>query len=84
VELAEAGVGKARVAYNATSKALLQLRKQISQTDKPSKQLTQSFEAVKKKTEHLSSQLGKQKDRLHSSRRALDQIGISTKNTSRE
>ena len=84
VELAEAGVGKARAAYHTASKALLQLRKQIAQTDKPSQQLTQSFEAAKKKTEQLSNHLAKQKERLQSSRRALEQTGISSQNTARE
>jgi TP901 family phage tail tape measure protein len=85
VELAEANVGKARVAYNTASKALLQLRKQIAQTtDKPSQQLTQSFEAAKKKTEQLSNQLVKQRERLQASRRALEQTGLSSQFTARE
>ena len=84
VELAEAGVGKARAAYNTASKALLQLRKQIAQMDKPSKQLTQSFESAKKKTEQLSHQLAKQRERLQASKRALEQTGLSSQLTARE
>jgi TP901 family phage tail tape measure protein len=80
VELGEASVGKARVAYEAASRELFRLRREIASTDQPSKQLTQSFEAAKRKTERLSQALGKQRDRLQQSRRELQQAGVSSRN----
>lgn len=80
VELGEASVGKARVAYEAASRELSRLRREVANTDQPSKQLTQSFEAAKRKTERLSQALGKQRDRLQQSRRELQQAGVSTRN----
>ncbi|MGB0503596.1 MAG: phage tail tape measure protein, partial [Thalassolituus sp.] len=80
VELGEASVGKARVAYEAASRELSQLRREVASTDQPSKQLTQSFEAAKRKTERLSQALGKQRDRLQQSRRELQQAGVSSRN----
>ena len=80
VELGEASVGKARVAYEAASRELSRLRREVASTDQPSKQLTQSFEAAKRKTERLSQALAKQRDRLQQSRRELQQAGVSTRN----
>ncbi len=80
VELGEASVGKARVAYEAASRELSRLRREVASTDQPSKQLTQSFEAAKRKTERLSQALGKQRDRLQQSRRELQQAGVSSRN----
>ncbi|MCL6419413.1 phage tail tape measure protein [Aestuariirhabdus haliotis] len=80
VELGEASVGKARVAYEAASRELSRLRREVASTDQPSKQLTQSFEAAKRKTERLSETLGKQRDRLQQSRRELQQAGVSSRN----
>jgi len=80
VELGEASVGKARVAYEAASRELSRLRREVASTDQPSKQLTQSFEAAKRKTERLSQALGKQRDRLQKSRSELQQAGVSTRN----
>jgi TP901 family phage tail tape measure protein len=80
VELGEASVGKARVAYEAASSELSRLRREVASTDQPSKQLTQSFEAAKRKTERLSQALAKQRDRLQQSRRELQQAGVSTRN----
>ena len=80
VELGEASVGKARVAYEAASRELSRLRREVASTDQPSKQLTQSFEAAKRKTERLSQALGKQRDRLQQSRRELQQAGVSARN----
>jgi hypothetical protein len=48
--------------------------------DQPSKQLTQSFEPAKRKTERLSQALAKQRDRLQQIRRELQQAGVSTRN----
>lgn len=79
-ELGEASVGKARVAYEAASRELSRLRREVASTDQPSKQLTQSFEAAKRKTERLSQALGKQRDRLQQSRRELHQAGVSSRN----
>jgi hypothetical protein len=45
--------------YEAASRELFRLRREIASTDQPSKQLTQSFEAAKRKTERLSQALGK-------------------------
>lgn len=80
VELGEASVGKARVAYEAASRELSRLRREVASTDQPSKQLTQSFDAAKRKTERLSQALGKQRDRLQQSRRELQQAGVSSRN----
>ncbi|MGI1678972.1 MAG: phage tail tape measure protein [Cellvibrionaceae bacterium] len=80
VELGEASVGRARVAYEAASRELSRLRREVASTDQPSKQLTQSFEAAKRKTERLSQALGKQRDRLQQSRRELQQAGVSSRN----
>lgn len=80
VELGEASVGKARVAYDAASRELSRLRREVASTDQPSKQLTQSFETAKRKTERLSQALGKQRDRLQQSRRELQQAGVSARN----
>jgi TP901 family phage tail tape measure protein len=80
VELGEASVGKARVAYEAASRELSRLRREVASTDQPSKQLTQSFDAAKRKTERLSQALGKQRDRLQQSRRGLQQAGVSARN----
>lgn len=80
VELGEASVGKARVAYEAASRELSRLRREVASTDQPSKQLMQSFEAAKRKTERLSQALGKQRDRLQQSRRELQQAGVSARN----
>lgn len=80
VELGEASVGKARVAYEAAGRELSRLRREVASTDQPSKQLTQSFEAAKRKTERLSQALGKQRDRLQQSRRELQQAGVSSRN----
>lgn len=80
VELGEASVGKARLAYEAASRELSRLRREVASTDQPSKQLTQSFEAAKRKTERLSQALGKQRDRLQQSRRELQQAGVSSRN----
>lgn len=80
VELGEASVGKARVAYEAASRELSRLRREVASTDQPSKQLTQSFDAAKRKTERLSQALGKQRDRLQQSRRELQQAGVSARN----
>ena len=80
VELGEASVGKARVAYEAASRELSRLRREVASTDQPSKQLIQSFEAAKRKTERLSQALAKQRDRLQLSRRELKQAGVSSRN----
>jgi TP901 family phage tail tape measure protein len=80
VELGEASVGKARVAYEAASRELSRLRREVASTDQPSKQLTQSFDAAKRKTERLSQALGKQRDRLQQNRRELQQAGVSSRN----
>ncbi len=80
VELGEASVGRARVAYEAASRELSRLRREVASTDQPSKQLTQSFEAAKRKTERLSQALGKQRDRLQQSQRELQQAGVSSRN----
>lgn len=84
VELGEASVGKARVAYEAASRELSRLRREVASTEQPSKQLTQSFEAAKQKTQRLSAELAKQRDRLQRSRRELQQSGVSTRELSRE
>ena len=84
VELGEANVGKARVAYEAASRELSRLRREVASTEQPSKQLTQSFEAAKQKTQRLSAELAKQRDRLQRSRRELQQAGVSTRELSRE
>ena len=78
VELGEANVGKAHLAYNSASKEVMGLRKQIAQTSAPSRQLSQAFEAAKQKTANLSNKLASQKERLNSARRALDLTGAST------
>ncbi len=83
-EMAETNVGKARAAYNAAAKEVMKLRKQMAGTEQPSKQLAQSFESAKQKTERLSRALAKQRDRLQRSRRELEQAGISTKNLSND
>jgi TP901 family phage tail tape measure protein len=79
-EIAEANVGKTRVAYNAAARDFSKLRREIASTDQPTKQLSQSFDAAKRKTERLSQQQGKQRDRLQRSRQALNQLGLSTRN----
>jgi Phage-related minor tail protein len=79
-EIAESNVGKARVAYNAATKDLSKLRRELASTDQPTEQLSQSFDTAKRKTERLSQQLGKQRDRLQRSRQALNQLGLSTRN----
>ncbi|OOY43032.1 phage tail tape measure protein [Solemya velum gill symbiont] len=84
VELGVANVGKARVAYEAASRELSRLRREVASTEQPSKQLTQSFEAAKQKTQRLSAELAKQRDRLQRSRRELQQAGVSTRELSRE
>ena len=78
VQLAEANVGKARVAYNAASKELLQLRKAIIKTKKPSKQLQQQFAAAKQKVERLSKALAGQRSQLQRHRQALQRDGMSS------
>jgi chromosome segregation ATPase len=83
-ELAEANVGKARAAYNATSRELMRLRKELAQTDLPSQRLTQSFEAARQKTERLSRELAKQRERLQRSRRELDGAGVSATGLARD
>ncbi|ONF43268.1 phage tail tape measure protein [Marinobacter lutaoensis] len=83
-ELAEANVGKARAAYNAASRELMRLRKELAQTDQPSQRLTQSFEAARQKTERLSRELAKQRERLQRSGRELDGAGVSTAGLARD
>lgn len=83
-ELAEANVGKARAAYNAASRELMRLRKELAQTDQPSQRLTQSFEAARQKTERLSRELAKQRERLQRSRRELDGAGVSATGLARD
>ena len=78
VELGEASVGKARVAYEAARKEMARLKKQLSETDQPSKQLSQSFETAKRKTERLSNELAKQRDRLTRHRSELQKSGIQS------
>lgn len=84
LELAEANVGKARAAYNAASRELMRLRKELAQTDQPSQRLTQSFEAARQKTERLSRELAKQRERLQRSRRELDGAGVSATGLARD
>lgn len=79
VELGEANVGKARVAYEKASREVLRLRREVANTDQPSKQLIQNFETAKRKTERLSEKLQKQRERLQQNKRALQQAGLSTK-----
>ncbi len=83
-EIAQVKVGKARAAYNAASKELVRLRKELVSTKNPSKQLQQSFASAKLKTERLSDALGKQKHRLQQSHRELERTGVSIKNLSKD
>lgn len=83
-ELAEVNVGKARAAYHAASKDVLRLRKEIAQTDSPTKKPTRDFEAAKQKAERLSRALATQRERLQRSRRELNQAGLSTRNLARD
>ena len=83
-ELGQANVGKARAAYNAASREVMQLRKALAQTDKPTKQLTQAFAAAKQKAERLSQALGTQRDRLNRTRQELSRSGIDTRDLARE
>lgn len=83
-EIAEVKVGKARAAYNAASKDLVRLRKELHSTKNPSKQLQRSFESAKLKTERLSDALGKQKEHLQKSRRELERTGVSTRHLAKD
>ncbi len=83
-ELAEANLGKARAAYNAATKEVMRLRKEMAATDQPSKKLIQSFEAAKQKAASLSLKLGTQKDRLRQVRRELESAGINTRKLANE
>ena len=84
VELGEASVGKARVAYEAARKEMARLKKQLSETDQPSKQLSQSFETAKRKTERLSNELARQRERLTRHRSALQKSGIQSNHLARD
>lgn len=83
-EMAEANLGKARVAYNAAAKEVMRLRKEMAATEQPSKKLIQSFELAKQKTASLSIKLGSQKDKLRQVRRELDGAGINTRKLASE
>ena len=83
-ELAEANLGKARAAYNAATKEVMRLRKEMAATDQPSKKLIQSFEAAKRKAASLSLKLGTQKDRLRQVQRELESAGINTRKLANE
>ena len=83
-ELAEANLGKARAAYNAATKEVMRLRKEMAATDQPSKKLIQSFEAAKQKAASLSLKLGTQKDRLRQVQRELESAGINTRKLANE
>ena len=80
VQLAEANVGKARLAYNAASKELLQLRKAMTKTKHPSQQLSKQFAEAKQKTERLSVALAKQRNRLQQHRQSLQRDGVASSN----
>ncbi len=80
VELGEASVGKARVAYNAAVRDVVRLRREMAQTNEPSKQLAASFETAKQKASRLSTALGQQRERLQRAKQALKQTGLSTDN----
>lgn len=80
IEVAEGNVGKARVAYNAAVGDVVRLRRELAQTQQPSRQLTQSFEAARQKAERLSGALGQQRERLQRARQALRDTGLSTEN----
>lgn len=84
VELAEAGVGKARAAYESARQELLTLRRALANTEAPSQQLTQAFERAKTKTQRLSAQLANQRGRLQQAKQALSASGIATSNLTRE
>ncbi len=83
-EMAEANLGKARVAYNAAAKEVMRLRKEMAATEQPSKKLIQSFELAKQKSASLSIKLGSQKDKLRQVRRELDGAGIDTRKLASE
>lgn len=83
-EIAEANLGKARVAYNAAAKEVMRLRKEMAATDQPSKKLSQSFELAKQKAASLSIKLGSQKDKLRQVRRELDGAGINARKLASE
>ncbi len=80
VELGEASVGKARVAYNAAVSDVVRLRREMAKSREPSQQLSQSFERAQQKAERLSSALGQQRERLQRARQALKKTGLSTDN----
>ncbi len=84
VELGEASVGKARVAYNAAVGEVTRLRREMAKVGPHSKKLAQSFERAKQKAERLSGVLGQQRERLQQARQALRQTGISTENLTAE
>ena len=58
VELGEASVGKARVAYNAAVGDVVRLRREMAQTGPPTKQLAQSFDAAKQKAAQRGIKVG--------------------------
>ncbi len=80
VELGEASVGKARVAYNAAVGDVVRLRREMAKTGPPSQQLSQSFDRAKQNADRLSASLSKERERLQQARQALRQAGVSTDN----
>ena len=78
IEISEGNVGQARVAYNAAVGDVVRLRRELAQTQNPSRQLTQSFEAAKQKAERLSGALAQQRQRLQKAKQALRETGLST------
>ena len=78
VQLAEASVGKARVAYHVASKELLQLRKAMVKIKQPSQQLQKQFQQAKHKVERLSKALETQRNKLQRHRQALQRDGMAS------
>lgn len=83
-QLADASLGKTRVAYEAVTRDLMRLRKQIAATDKPGKQLLRNFDETRKRAEKLSAKLEYQKNTLRQVRQELIGAGINTRNLAGE
>ena len=83
-QMAEANLGKARVAYSAAAKEVMRLKRELTATQNPSAKLTQAFERAQLKANKLSNKLGVQKDKLRQVRTELNGAGIDTRKLAAE
>lgn len=83
-EIDEANVGKARVEYNHAVKDLSKLRRELHASGPPTKKMARNFQSAQERVNRLSQRLATQRDRLHKTRSALNQTGLSTKNLIRD